>query len=236
MSAGDVVVSLHAITKDYRGLRPLRVARLELREGESVALVGFDQVTAEILVNMITGAILPDAGDVTVFGERTSQVNDSDAWLKSLDRFGILSDRAVLLDRLTAEQNLAVPFSLELDEMPAGVRSRVSRLADEVGLSSAELATPAAMLGPAARARVRLGRALALDPRIVLAEHPTASLEAHDATVFAADLSRIVKERRVATLVLTADRSIADAVAERVLTLNPASGELKSSSRWRWFS
>ena len=236
MPAGDVVLRLHDITRDYHGLRPLRVALLELRDGESVALLGFDRVTAEILVNLITGAMLPDAGDVAVFGQRTADVRDHDAWLKSLDRFGILSDRAVLLDQLSAEQNLAIPFSLDVDDMTPDVQSRVRQLAEEVGLSMEELSSAVATLPAAARARVRLGRALALGPRIVLAEHPTASLDERDARVFAADLRRILERRAVATVILTSDRSIADAAAGRVLTLNPATGELKGSARWKWFS
>jgi ABC-type lipoprotein export system ATPase subunit len=236
MPAGEVVLRLHAITKDYRGLRPLRVALLELHEAESVALLGFDQVTAEILVNLVTGAMLPDEGEVSVFGQRTSDVNDSDTWLKSLDRFGILSDRAVLLDQLTAEQNLAIPFSLELDDMPSAIRLQVRQLAEEVGLSADELTSAVATLAPAARTRIRLGRALALSPRIIVAEHPTASLDAASAEAFAADLSRILAVRRVAALVLTADRAMAGAVAQRVLTLNPATGDLKGSARWKWFS
>ena len=71
MPTTDVVISLRNVHKDYHGLRPLRVQHLELRQGESVALIGFDQVGAEVLVNLITGATLPDSGDVDVFGAAT---------------------------------------------------------------------------------------------------------------------------------------------------------------------
>ena len=85
--------------------------------------------------------------------------------------------------------------------------------------------------------RLRLGRALALDPHVVLAEHPNAELSADDTPVFAADVSRIISRRRVAMLVFTADRTFASAVAEDVLTLQPATGELRRSNGWRrWFS
>ena len=136
----DSVVSLRSVTKDYRGLRPLRVDRLELAEAQSVALMGFDQATAEVLVSLITGAITPDAGEVTVFGQSTRDIADAEAWLRGLDRFGILSERAVLLDQLTAEQNLAVPFSLDLEDMDLALKSRVRRIADEVGLDPVDLA------------------------------------------------------------------------------------------------
>ena len=146
----------------------------------SAALLGFDQTTAEVLVSLITGAITPDAGEVMVFGNSTRDILDGDAWLQGLDRFGILSERAVLLDQLTAEQNLAVPFSLDVHDMGEELQGQVRRLAEEVGLSADELRAPAGSLGPTARQRIRLGRALALTPSVFLAEHPNASLDATD--------------------------------------------------------
>jgi predicted ABC-type transport system involved in lysophospholipase L1 biosynthesis ATPase subunit len=202
-----------------------------------VAIVGFDQTTAEVLVSLITGAITPDTGDVTVFGQSTRDIVDADAWLSGLDQFGILSERAVLLDQLTAEQNLAVPFSLEIDEMGEDLRSRVRRLAEEVGLDANDLQASVGTLGAATRQRVRLGRALALKPRVLLAEHPNASLNGDALPEFAADLSAVLSSRKLTSLVLTADRTFAGAVAPVVLELNPATGELKPSSGWRtWFS
>lgn len=180
MPQASPVITLRGVSKDYRGLRPLRIQQLDIREGESVAILGFDQTTAEVLVSVITGAITPDMGEVTVFGQATRDIIDADAWLQGLDQFGILSERAVLLDQLTAEQNLAVPFSLELDDMSQDLRQRVGRLAEEVGLDASDLAKGVGVLGPAAQQRVRLGRALALQPRVLLAEHPSASLSGDD--------------------------------------------------------
>ena len=112
MPHGDVIVSLRNVSKDYRGLRPLRIEQLEIRQGETLALLGFDRAGAEVLVDLITAASLPDSGDVDIFGAPTRAIADPDTWLRELDRFGILSERAVLLDQLTVEQNLALPYTL----------------------------------------------------------------------------------------------------------------------------
>jgi predicted ABC-type transport system involved in lysophospholipase L1 biosynthesis ATPase subunit len=225
------------VSKDYRGLRPLRIERLEVMDGESVALVGFDQAMAEVFVSLVTGATTPDSGDVTVFGLSTRDITDGDAWLRGLDQFGILSDRAVLLDQLTAEQNLAVPFSLDIEQLSDEHRARVRGLAAEVGLGSDDLRTSAGSLPPTVRQRVRLARALALEPRVLLAEHPNASVGPDDVAEFAADLAKIVAKRRVTHLLMTADRTFARAVASRVLELQPATGMLKASAGWRsWWS
>jgi phospholipid/cholesterol/gamma-HCH transport system ATP-binding protein len=233
---GEPALHMRGVQKDYRGLRPLRIQELDVHAGESVALVGFDQITAEVFVNLATGAITPDEGDVRVFGQSTRDITDGEAWLASLDRFGLLSERAVLLDEMTVAQNLAVPFSLELDPIPDAVRRDVAALAKEVGLDEGDLLKGAGALNAAARLRVRLARAIALKPRLLLSEHPNASLAAADVPAFAADLGRVLSGRNLASVTLTADRTFASAIAERVLTLQPATGELKAAAGWRrWF-
>lgn len=235
MASPEIVVALRDVIKDYKSLRPLRVEHFELRQGEPVALLGFDQTAAEILVNLITGATLPDSGDVDVFGVSTRLIADPDAWLVEMDRFGILSQRVVLLDAFTVEQNLALPFSLEINELPDDVRGKVRALAEEVGVSQ-HLLQSTASLNADVQLRVRLGKALALGPRVLLAEHPNAMLPADAVSRFAADLKAIVAARRLAMLVMTADSAFARQVSTRTLTLKPATGELERASGWRkWF-
>jgi ABC-type transporter Mla maintaining outer membrane lipid asymmetry ATPase subunit MlaF len=228
-----VAIQMRDVQKDYHALRPLRVRALEVREGESIALLGFDRAAAEVLVNLITAATVPDAGEVRVFGRPTVAIQDAGSWLTSLDCFGILSERAVVLDNLTVEENLTMPLTMALHEVDNVVRAKVEAIAEEVGLSRAEMGLRVAALSSSGRLRLRLGRALAPDPRIILSEHPNAFLEAPDVAKFAADYARIIASRQLASVVLTADSAFAAAVAPRILTLQPATGELKPLSGWR---
>ena len=116
------VLEFSGTSKEYGGLRPLRIAALRVDAGDRVAILGFDQPSAEVFVNLATGATLPDAGDVSVFGRPTRAIDDSSDWLATVDRFGIVSERAVLLDGLTVVQNLAMPFTLEIEPPPGRVR------------------------------------------------------------------------------------------------------------------
>ena len=234
---GDLVVQLRNVIKDYKSLRPLRVAELNLHQGQTLALCGFDQMTAEILVDLITAAIVPDAGEVSVFGQPTTAISDRDAWLETLDRFGLLTERAVLVEQFTVEQNLALPYSLAVENMSADVRTRVAALAEEIGFAPSDLQRQSGVLPAIGRLRLRLGRALAMNPKVLLAEHPNATVTPDEAAGFGADLKRIVNARGMAALVLTADQEFARVAADDVLVLHPATGTLKSSSGWRrWFS
>ena len=237
MPPGEILVSLREIRKNYGGLRPLRIQQLELCEGTSTAILGIDEAGAEVLTNLITAAALPDEGEVDIFGMSTRAIADAEHWLRELDRFGIVSERVVLLDQFSVEQNLALPLSMELDALPSAVRSQVAEIAGEVGLTPEELPHPAARLPRARLLRLRLGKALAMNPRVLLAEHPNASLLPQEFAVFAADFSRIVSRRGLASLVLTADRTFAAAIAESVVALQPTTGQLRPLGSWRrWFS
>lgn len=233
----DPLVRLRNVTKDYKSLRPLRVEALDLHAGQILALGGFDRMTAEILVDLITAAIVPDAGEITVFGQLTTSIADRDGWLQTLDQFGLLTERAVLVEQFTVEQNLAIPYSLSVENLSGELRARVAGLAQEIGFAPADVAKQSGILPPLGRLRLRLGRALAMEPKVLLAEHPNATLAPDEARRFGADLKRIAKGRGIAALVVTADLDFARAAGDEVLVLEPATGTLKSSSGWRrWFS
>ena len=230
------VLRLTDVSKDFHSLRPLRIKQLELASTDTTAILGLDRAAAEVLVNMISGATLPDQGEVFVFGGSTRAITNTDAWFGILDRLGILSERMVLVDELTVGQNLALPLSLEVEMLASDIRERVEQLASEVGISSADAARPMGAASPSTKVRTRLGKALALDPPILLAEHANASLPADEAAALARDLAAIARRRQIAMLVITADSAFASAACGRVLTLQPATGELAPQSTWRrWF-
>lgn len=228
------ILELSGVVKDYRALRPLRIAALSVQPGARVALVGLDQVAAEVFTNLVTGAILPETGDIRVFGRPTSAIADSDDWLATVDRFGIVSERAVLLEQLTVVQNLAMPFTLDIEPPPPAERVRAETLAREVGVAEPQWAAPLAGLDPLAAMRVRLGRAVALGPAVVLLEHASASLSREASAEFAASVRAVADRRRIAVIALTADESFARGIGATVLAHEPATGRLKESGRG-WF-
>ena len=231
-----IPVRIRDVVKDYQSLRPLRIRELDIDKGQGLALLGFDEVMAAVFVDLLTAGALPDSGEVVVFGRPTGAVTDHREWMTMLDHFGLVSARSVLLPQLTAEQNLAIPLTDTVISMPPEIRSAVRRLADEIAIPPSHLTSPTGDLPPASLLRVRLGRALALDPKVVLAEHPNASVSSEEARAFAADIKRIRASRGIATVVLTADPRFAAEVADTVLTLQPATGDLKVTGKWsRWF-
>jgi ABC-type transporter Mla maintaining outer membrane lipid asymmetry ATPase subunit MlaF len=232
---GAPVLDMRGIVKSYGGLRPIRIAELQVNRGERVAVAGLDAPAAELIVNLITGASLPDEGSVRVLGQPTSELT-ADAWLPSLDRFGIVSPRAVLLDAATLEQNLALPFTLEIDPVPVDVAVRARALAARCGIrDEAWLKTTVAELPPEVRVRTHLARAVAHGPALLLLEHPTAELAPAARAAFGADVAAACATDTIAALAITNDEAFAAAMTETRLQLEAATGRLSAARRKGWW-
>jgi ABC-type lipoprotein export system ATPase subunit len=228
-------LELAGVSKIYGGLRPLRIQQLTVAAGEQVAVLGLDQPMAEVFMNLVTGASLPESGHVNVFGRPTTAIADSAEWLTVVDRFGIVTERAVFLEALTLLQNLAVPLTLDIEPLAEDVARRAAELARELDIPSSQWERPVGVLDAATRTRGRIARALALDPSVILLDHPTATLDRADVVPIAVRVRSVATRRGAAIVAVTADRPFAAAVAGRVLTLDAATGRLTGSRRSRWF-
>jgi ABC-type lipoprotein export system ATPase subunit len=228
-------LQLAGVSKIYGGLRPLRIQELTVAAGEHVALLGLDQPMAEVFMNLVTGASLPESGQVDVFGQPTTAIADGTEWLSVVDRFGIVTERAVFLEALTLLQNLAVPMTLDIEPLPEDVARRAAELARELDLPTSQWERQVGALDPATRTRARIARALALDPPVILLDHPTATLDRADVVPIGEHLRSVATRRGAAIVAVTADQPFAAAVAGRVLTLDAATGRLTAPRRSRWF-
>src|SRR5687768_727653 len=224
--SSDSVLDITDLEKAYGALRPLRMQSLHVSAGSLVAVMGLDAAAAEMFTNLATGAILPDRGEVRLFGQSTAVVTQADDWLNLLDRVGIVTDRAVLLDSYTVAHNLAMPLSLAVDPLPRELADAAAGLASDVGLPPPALEWPVAALSALDKLPGRLRRARGLSPALLLMEHPTATLERNDSAAFAAAVRRVVRLRGLAGVAITADRSFAEAAASDVRELRAADGVL----------
>jgi ABC-type lipoprotein export system ATPase subunit len=176
-----------------------------------------------------------------VLGQRTSDISGGDEWLASLDRFGIVSPRGVLLEAATIEQNLAMPLTLAIDPVPPETAARVVELAEACGIEGAGAPGSGQWLRhvtgeapPAIRARVHLARAVALGPKLLILEHPGADLQPEERVALAERVAAVAEQAGLATLVITADERFAKTSAHRALRLEPSTGALKPLKKG-WF-
>lgn len=222
-----MLIDVTGVRKHYGGLRPLRINTLQVQLAERITLRGLDAHAAEMLSLLVTGAALPDEGAITVAGRDTRDIATDTEWLVSLDLFGLVTNRAVLLDTLTLEANLALPFTLSIDPIPEEVRRAVATLADEVGLGRERLSASVQSLSAADRVRVHLARALAVSPQVLILEHITAALEPGDSASLGQTLVNIADDRSLAWMAISEDDAFVKALGGTVLALEPGSGDVK---------
>jgi ABC-type multidrug transport system ATPase subunit len=227
------LLEMDGVTRGYAGPQPLRIASFRVAPGDRYALSGLDEGAAETFVNLVTGAALPESGDVRVTGRSTREIVSDTDWLASLDRLGLVTARAVLIDKLAVAANMALPLTLTIDPMTAETRARVDALGAEAGLSRDRLDAPASSLSPAERVRVHLARALAHDPLLLLLEHPTAGLDADASAGLGATLRAIAAARRIAVVAISDDTAFAAAAGATRLTLAAATGALERPPLWQ---
>ena len=221
------LIEVANVSKQYVALRPLRVAQFVVRPGEQFVLSGFDAIAAEMLIHLITGAALPDEGTIRIAGRDTRDIATDTEWLTSLDRFGLVSERAVLIDQLPIAANMALPLTLTIDPMSPETRAKVDELAEEVGLAHERLPQPAGTLTATERTRVHMARAIAPGPQVLLLEHPTAKIDAAaDRASIGATVARLAQSRGLAWVAMSEDQEFVRASGGIELRLTPATGAL----------
>jgi ABC-type lipoprotein export system ATPase subunit len=148
--------------------------------GEVVIVTGDSGAGKTTLLKLIHGQLRPDRGRVWVDGHPLHR-----RWLRGVDRVrrdaGFIFQDHRLLQRLNALENVIVALQMARPDVPFGVIKRASHEALEaVGLAEDKNKFPH-QLSLGERQRVAVARTLALQPRIVLADEPTASLDEHNA-------------------------------------------------------
>jgi ABC-type transporter Mla maintaining outer membrane lipid asymmetry ATPase subunit MlaF len=227
------LIDLAGVVKSGPGLGPLRIEKLAVHRGDRITLEGLDAIAAEVVLNLITGAALADEGVVSVAGADTRSIATDTEWLKSLDRFGIVTDRAVLIGAMSVAANIALPITLSIDPLSDDVRGQVEQFAADAGLPASRLGDAAGSLDAASRARVHLARAIATKPEVLLLEHPTSQFAGSAAARdLGLTLARLADARRLGWVALTNDVTFAQASGGVRLTVDGASGRVRRTVAW----
>jgi ABC-type iron transport system FetAB ATPase subunit len=124
-----------------------------------------------------------------------------------------------------------MPFSLDIEPLSAELASKAAASGRDAGIAEALLQQPVAALTAVTRLRAQLARAIALNPSLLILEHPTAAIDVADRRAFGQDVHRVASSRRLATLIISEDDEFSSAAAERRLRLNGATGALKARRR-----
>lgn len=214
-------VALDGVRKSFReGDRTREVLTgvdLEVAPGERVALVGPSGSGKSTIFNLIGGMDRPDAGTVLVDGQRVDSMPERERSLYRRHHLGFVFQFFNLLPTLTVLENVQLPLEL-IRALDDDGRSRARALLDEVGLADRADAYPDRLSG-GERQRIAIARALAHQPRVILADEPTGTLDKATADRVMALLEEAVAKRGTTLMVVTHSDRLAR-TADRILELD----------------
>jgi putative ABC transport system ATP-binding protein len=220
MRSIEPVIQLRELQKSYRRgsvVTPvLRQIDVDLLPGEFTFLAGPSGSGKSTLLSILGCILTPDRGQGTVLGHDIFSLDQHQKTRLRRDRIGFVFQRFQLIKGLTALDNVCVPLALRGDT-PGQARQRADYLLELVGLSEHGLAPPETMSAGQCQ-RVAFARALACDPDLILADEPTASLDAANGIQVVKLLRELVKTQNKTAVVVTHDRRIFP-FADRILLL-----------------
>jgi ABC-type lipoprotein export system ATPase subunit len=215
-----IVVETRDLRKTYFGKVDVPVLfgiDMRVSAGEFVAVVGQSGSGKSTLLNILGALDRPTSGEVRIAGVDIATLDDDGLAELRSDTIGFVFQAHYLLDEFTCLENALMPISIRRGSATRQERERVIGLLRRVGLGGQLDQTPDTMSG-GENQRCAIIRALANQPRLVLADEPTGNLDTRSGQEVFAMLREMNRETGVAVIMVTHDERLARA-ADRILMI-----------------
>jgi len=213
------MIQLLSVSKRFLDNVVLDGVSLDVREGETVALLGPSGVGKSVTLKMINGLLRPDSGDVIVDGLHVQQLKRKElAELRA--RVGYVFQYGALFDSMNVHENIRLGITDEQcynDEQYCS--NRVLECLRLVNLAPDVAAKYPAELSGGMKKRVGIARAIAGKPKYLLYDEPTSGLDPVNADVIDGLVERLQEELGVTSVVVSHDVRGSFRVADRVALL-----------------
>jgi putative ABC transport system ATP-binding protein len=211
LDTDDPVVVVRDVWKLHRVgdeiVKALMAADLTVVPGEFVCLMGPSGSGKSTLLNIIGGLDRPTKGSLTVVGRDTAKLTESQFAALRHDLVGFIFQSYNLIPFLSAVENVELPLMFEPYQR-ASLRRRALELLDLVGLAHRSHHQPTRMSG-GEQQRTAIARALVGNPRIVLADEPTANLDQRTGATVVKLLRQLCSQLGVTVIASTHDPAVA---------------------------
>jgi lipoprotein-releasing system ATP-binding protein len=215
------ILEAHDLHKSYVGgdggtINVLSGVDLSVSPREMVAIVGASGAGKSTLLHVLGALDKPSRGYVVIGGEPINGLDEEQLAALRNRSVGFVFQFHHLLREFTALENVMMPMRIA-GRTVAAARSRAEELLSRVGLSGRMHHLPSALSG-GEQQRTAVARALAMDPKVVLADEPSGNLDLANGEMLHDLLTEVVNDLEIGMVVVTHNRSLA-ARASRVLLL-----------------
>jgi len=191
--------------------------RLDVKSGESIAILGPSGCGKSTLLNLIAGLDTPSSGDVLINNSNITKLNEQDRTELRANTFGFVYQFHHLLNDFSSVYNVAMPLLIKgVDKESAVAQSE--KLLTRVGLENRLNHKPSELSG-GERQRVAIARAMVVEPDCLLADEPTGNLDAKNAKDVLELILELNENNTSSLVIVTHDQNIAKTM-NRTLTLS----------------
>ena len=191
--------------------------RLDVKSGESIAILGPSGCGKSTLLNLIAGLDTPSSGDVLINNSNITKLNEQDRTELRANTFGFVYQFHHLLNDFSSVYNVAMPLLIKgVDKESAVAQSE--KLLTRVGLENRLNHKPSELSG-GERQRVAIARAMVVEPDCLLADEPTGNLDAKNAKDVLELILELDENNTSSLVIVTHDQDIAKKM-NRTLTLS----------------
>lgn len=209
------MIRLEGVHKAFGANRVLRGLDLEVREGETLTIIGGSGTGKSVTLKIMVGLLKPDRGRVYVDNEEITGM-DEDALARVQRKFGFLFQGAALFDSLTVAENVLFGVrNLKPEALNRGDEI-VARCLGLVGLKPEVAALKPAELSGGMKKRVGLARAIAHEPEYILYDEPTTGLDPIMSDVINDLIVNIRKKLKITSIAVTHDMKSAYKISNRI--------------------
>lgn len=217
-SENEIVISIKDLNKSFGANHVLRNFNLQVKKGESVAVIGKSGSGKSVLIKCIIGLIYPEKGSINVLGQEVTVLNHKDLDVLRV-KVAFLFQSNALYDSMTVRENLEFPLRRHwVTTTKEEVDSLVMEALTNVGLAHTVDMMPIELSG-GMRKRIALARTLIMKPDIILYDEPTTGLDPITSREISNLMVDIQKKYNTSSIIISHDLSCIKITANKIVML-----------------